>query len=161
MGVSGSGKTSVGKLLGKKMNLPFYDADDFHPRSNIEKMANGFPLNDDDRWPWLDELGKQIKCWEAKGGAVLACSALKQIYRERLTKVSNKAFRFIYLSGSFNLIKKRLVSRKNHFFDENLLQSQFETLEIPTDAIHVSIEESTDQITNHIINQLKKDEPKI
>ena len=106
MGVSGSGKTTVGKLLSKKLNLPFYDADDFHPAANIEKMAEGIPLNDNDRWPWLDKLGKLLKSWEANGGAILACSALKEKYRKRLTTVSKETLQFIYLSGSFNLIKE-------------------------------------------------------
>ena len=154
MGVSGCGKTTVGKTLANKLNLPFYDADDFHPASNIEKMANGIPLDDEDRWPWLKQLGKKIITWEANGGAILACSALKKSYRENLNTIPEQNIHFIFLEGSFNLIKERIISRKNHFFDEKLLQSQFDTLEIPKNAIQVSIEHSPDQIANHIIDQL-------
>ncbi len=154
MGVAGSGKTTIGKLLSDKLKLPFYDADDFHPTANIKKMATGFPLEDTDRWPWLDELGKQIKRWESKGGAVLACSALKKMYRKRLTTIPKSKIHFIYLSGTFSLIKERVLSRKNHFFDDNLLQSQFDALEIPKDAFQVSIENTPEQIVNQIINHL-------
>ena len=154
MGVSGSGKTTIGKLLSTKLKLPFYDADDYHSTANIKKMRAGFPLEDNDRWPWLDELGKQIKRWESTGGAVLACSALKKIYRERLTTIPKENIQLIYLSGSFNLIKERINSRKNHFFDDKLLQSQFDALEIPKDAFQVSIEETPEQIVRQIINHL-------
>ena len=155
MGVSGSGKTTIGKLLGNKLNLPFYDADDFHPRNNIEKMAKGLPLNDIDRRPWLEELGKQIKTWESAGGAVLACSALKKNYRKRLITIPKHAIHFVFLSGAFNLIKERLSTRKNHFFDEKLLQSQFDTLEIPTNAFKVTITETPEQIVDRIIEYLR------
>ena len=155
MGVSGCGKTTVGKTLAKRLNLPFYDADDFHPPSNIEKMASGAPLNDADRWPWLEELGNQVLKWEDKGGAVLACSALKNSYRIQLATIPEESLHFVFLSGSFNLIKERIISRKNHFFDEKLLQSQFDTLEIPKNAFQVSIEYSPSQITNQIIDQFK------
>ena len=154
MGVSGCGKTTIGQTLSKRLKLPFYDADDFHPVSNIEKMASGNPLNDHDRWPWLDNLGNKIKEWKKNGGVILACSALKESYRERIATVPKESIHFIFLSGSFNLIKERILSRKNHFFDDNLLQSQFDTLEIPKDAFQVSIERSPDQIANQIIDQL-------
>ena len=154
MGVSGCGKTTIGQSLSEKLKLPFYDADDFHPVSNIEKMASGNPLNDDDRWPWLDNLGKKIKEWEKNGSAILACSALKESYRKRITTIPKKSIHFIFLSGSFNLIKERIISRKNHYFDEHLLQSQFDALEIPKDAFQVSIERSPNQIVSQIIDQL-------
>ena len=155
MGVSGSGKSTIGKMLAEKIDLPFYDADDFHPPANKEKMASGLPLNDEDRWPWLEELGKSIKHWEANGGAILACSALKDSYRKKLLSIPEDNLHFIFLSGSFNLLKERIISRKNHFFDENLLQSQFDTLEIPENVFQVSVEHSPSQITNQIIEQFK------
>ena len=157
MGVSGCGKTTIGKLLSRKVQLPFYDADDFHPKANINKMAIGLPLNDEDRLPWLKILGTQIKAWEKKGGAVLACSALKESYRKLLVTVPKDKIQFIYLSGSYNLIKEQIISRKNHFFDESLLQSQFDTLEIPKNAFQVSIEHSPDQIVQKITDYLKSD----
>lgn len=155
MGVSGSGKSTIGRLLGQKLNLPFYDADDYHPLANIEKMASGLPLDDSDRQPWLEKLGRQIKIWESTGGAVLACSALKKKYREQLCSIPKNRLRFVFLSGSFDLIKARLNSRKNHFFDEKLLQSQFDILEVPTDAFEASIANSPDRIVDRIIEYLK------
>lgn len=154
MGVSGSGKSTVGRLLGKKLNLPFYDADDFHPIGNIEKMTSGLPLDDNDRQPWLEKLGQEIKIWESAGGAVLACSALKNKYREQLCSIPKNRIRFVFLSGSFNLIKERLISRKNHFFNEKLLQSQFDILEVPADAFEVSIANTPDRIVDQIIENL-------
>ncbi|RMB57678.1 gluconokinase [Dokdonia sinensis] len=135
MGVSGSGKTTIGQLVAQELNIPFYDADDYHPQANINKMASGRPLNDEDRWPWLSILARNIQEWNRNGGAVLACSALKEVYRERLFK-EESAFakakkNFIYLQADFETIKSRLAQRENHFFDPELLQSQFDTLEEP------------------------------
>lgn len=173
MGVSGSGKTTIGKLLAQELDIPFYDADDYHPQANIDKMASGTPLNDKDRWPWLDVLARNINEWEKTKGAVLACSALKEVYRERLFKdiatstslstgfaparrslsVGGKAKQnFVYLKADFETIKERLAKRENHFFDSKLLQSQFDTLEVPEYGIQVDIVQSKDKLIEEIIS---------
>jgi gluconokinase len=129
-GVSGAGKTTIGKLLGEELGWKFYEADDFHPRSNIEKMRSGHPLTDEDRWPWLKLLREQItRSLVAKENAVLACSALKRAYRERL-RVSDDV-KFVCLRGDYALIENQLRQRSGHFMNPALLQSQFADLEEP------------------------------
>jgi len=129
-GVSGAGKTTVGKLLAEELGWRFLEADDFHPRSNVEKMRNGRPLTDEDRRPWLAMLRDQIThSIAAKGHAVLACSALKRTYRERLRV--NDDVKFVFLHGDSALIEKQLRSRRGHFMDPALLMSQFTDLEEP------------------------------
>lgn len=147
MGVSGVGKTTIGRLLAQKMDLPFYDADDFHPEANRNKMAAGLALQDEDRWPWLNALANQIEQWSQEG-AVLACSALKESYRETLNK--NARVSFIFLQASFDNIKERLATRKNHFFSPELLQSQFDTLEVPKKAILVNAHKNPKEIVKEI-----------
>lgn len=149
MGVSGSGKTTVGKRLAEKLELPFYDADTFHPQANIEKMSKGIPLNDTDRIPWLRTLQLAISDWE-KGG-VLACSALKESYRELLSK--NNQIEWIYLQGDFETIQHRMSTR-DHFMPPEMLQSQFSDLEPPSYGIHISITQSLDSIIEQITRQL-------
>ena len=127
-GVSGAGKTTVGKLLARELSWRFIEADDFHPAANIEKIRSGHPLTDKDRWPWVEQLRQQIKRSLCAGeNAVLACSALKRTYRDRL-RVSDE-IRFVFLRGDYALIEKQLCSRHGHFMDANLLQSQFDDLE--------------------------------
>jgi gluconokinase len=139
MGVSGAGKTTVGRLLSETLGWPFFDADDFHPPENIEKMRRGTPLTDQDRWPWLDRLNALLKDSAARGGSVLlACSALKQRYRERLAK-GCRDVRWIYLKGDFALIRSRLESRKGHYMKAGLLESQYAALEEPRDAIELDV----------------------
>lgn len=129
-GVSGAGKTTIGKLLGRELGWRFVEADEFHPAANIEKMRAGHPLNDKDRWPWLERLRQQIERSLAAGeNAVLACSALKRAYRARL-RVS-EAVKFVFLRGDYALVEKQLRSRKGHFMNANLLQTQFDDLEEP------------------------------
>lgn len=129
-GVSGSGKTTVGKLLARELGWQFLEADDFHPAANIEKMRSGRPLTDEDRWPWLNCLRKQIEqLLSARENAVLACSALKCAYRDRL-RVSDEV-KFVFLRGDYALIEKQLRSRRRHFMNPDLLQSQFDDLEEP------------------------------
>ena len=129
-GVSGAGKTTVGKLLARELGWGFIEADDFHPAANIEKMRNGRPLSDEDRWPWLECLREEIKRSLAAGeNAVLACSALKRTYRDRL-RVGGEV-KFVFLSGDDALIEKQLRGRHRHFMDPDLLQSQFDDLEEP------------------------------
>lgn len=157
MGVSGCGKTSVGISLSKRTNLPFYDADDFHNETNIEKMKNSIPLDDEDRKPWLTSLSSNIKEWESKGGAILACSALKETYRNILSSKTDK-INWVYLSGSFNIIKNRLEQRSQHYMKSNLLKSQFDTLEIPNYGLHISIEAPVNDIVSSIMTKLNIDE---
>lgn len=154
MGVSGAGKTLIGKKLADSLQLPFYDADDFHPASNIKKMHNGEPLNDHDRKPWLDGLARDMQQWEHDGGAVLACSALKEHYRDRLS-AGPVEIRIVYLKGSGEIIAGRLDRRKGHFFNPALLDSQLEALEEPANAITVSINKTPDEIVGEILDQLR------
>ncbi len=155
MGVSGCGKSSIGQLLADKLNVKFYDADDFHSASSVEKMSNGIPLNDDDRLPWLTSLAEHMVEWNRQGGGVLACSALKQKYRDWLSQHQPEQVTFVYLKGSFELISNRLAERKGHFMNANLLTSQFETLEEPTEGIIVSIEPQPEQIVEQILQEIK------
>jgi gluconokinase len=127
-GVSGAGKTTIGKLLAEELGWRFYEADDFHPRPNIDKMRRGIPLTDEDRWPWLESLRDLIKqCVEARQNAVLACSALKRAYRQHLC-VSAEV-KFVFLRGDYALIAKELRRRRGHFMNPALLRSQFADLE--------------------------------
>lgn len=151
MGVSGTGKTTIGKILSEYMSIPFYDADDFHPENNIKKLSSGQRLSDKDRQPWLEHLGDQIKTWEAQGGAVLACSALKEKYRDTLCTIPSDQLTIIHLSGSYDLIGNRLTARKGHFLDPSILKSQFEDLEEPIDAIQVNIDQTPQNILQEIL----------
>ncbi|WP_299439526.1 NADP-dependent phosphogluconate dehydrogenase [uncultured Aquimarina sp.] len=153
-GVSGSGKTTIGKKLAKDFDIPFFDADDFHPESNIQKMSNGFPLDDTDREPWLQRLANEIIDWSTKKGAVLACSALKQKYRETLKSIDPEYIEWILLDGSFDLIANRMGARKNHFFKKEMLVSQFETLEKSEEGIVIDIDKNSDEIVNEIKSKL-------
>jgi carbohydrate kinase (thermoresistant glucokinase family) len=149
MGVAGSGKTSVGSSLSKLLSIPFYDADDFHSSLNLLKMAEGLPLNDFDRKPWLNLLSSKIGEWSNYGDAILACSALKSSYREKLSK--NNEVKFIFLDGDFELISKRLSHRRGHFFNKQLLKQQFSSLEKPKECIKISIDQSVESICSKII----------
>jgi gluconokinase len=135
-GVSGAGKTTIGKLLARELGWRFIEADDFHPAANIEKMRSGHPLTDEDRWPWLDCLREQIEQSLSAGeNAVLVCSALKHAYRDRL-RVS-ETVKFVFLRGDHALVEKQLRSRHGHFMDANLLHSQFDDLEEPQSGENV------------------------
>jgi len=141
MGVSGSGKTVVGQALAKDLGWPFFDADNFHPKENVAKMAAGTPLTDADRWPWLDRLAAEMKALEERGvSAVLACSALRQAYRDRISLAGN--VRYVHLSGDHDTIAARLAARKNHYMPPTLLASQLATLEAPTDAIVIDVSDA-------------------
>jgi gluconokinase len=139
MGVSGSGKTTVGKNLAAKIGFPFFDGDDFHPPANKEKMTRGIPLTDEDRESWLLQMNHAARDQAKLAGAVLACSALKEKYRHILSSGIAIPLYWVFLEGSFELIKKRMEERKDHFMPPGLLSSQFETLEIPDNCIAIDI----------------------
>ena len=149
MGVAGSGKTLIGSTLAKSLNWKFADADDFHPADNIQKMTDGIPLTDEDREPWLRAMRSAIDGWIKSGeNAVLACSALKQRYRDQLNHIPET--RFVYLKGTLDLIYHRLSLRQHHFMKPEMLASQFADLEEPADAIMVDVSGSPDQIVAEI-----------
>jgi len=153
MGVTGSGKTTVGTLLAARLAWLFADADDFHSAANKEKMHKGIPLTDADRLPWLASMHEQIAKWiAAKQNAVLACSALKRSYRQRLW--DGPEVKYVYLRGSYELIAERLRARKGHFADEHILAGQFADLEEPNDALIVEISASPDNIVAEICRRL-------
>lgn len=155
MGVSGSGKTTVGKELARQLVWTFVDADDFHPIANVEKMHRGIPLSDEDRRPWLAAIHQRLL--DAAGrheSVVLACSALKHEYRDYLQHEEPDRIAYVYLRGSEELIRQRLAARKGHFMNPNLLHSQFETLEPPANAIEVDIDPPPEQIAAEIRQQL-------
>jgi carbohydrate kinase (thermoresistant glucokinase family) len=154
MGVTGCGKSTVGAALGERLGWPFLDADDFHPPANVEKMRAGAPLVDDDRWPWLDRLARELASIERAGGhAVLACSALKAAYRERLAVAGD--VRFVHLRGSEDLIGERLAKRSHRYMPASLLASQFATLEAPPDAIVVDIDAPVETLVERIGSALE------
>ena len=151
MGVSGSGKTSVGKALAQKLGWDFFDADDFHPAENIAKMAAGIPLNDSDRAPWLAALHHLLSTTlESNHHPILACSALKHKYRVQLLD-GLSGIEIIYLKGDYDLIWSRMATREGHYMKPEMLQSQLATLEEPTDAfaldISISLNDMIDKIT--------------
>lgn len=155
MGVSGSGKTTVGKLLATSLNWDFSDADDFHSAANIAKMSLGMALDDADRMPWLLELQSAIADWlQVKKNVVLACSALKATYRDLLW-VDRMQIKLVYLKGDFELISQRLQQRSNHYMKANLLSSQFDTLEEPQNAMIVDAAQPPEVILEQIRSHLE------
>ena len=158
MGVSGSGKTTVGEKLAARLGWRYEDADSFHPASNVAKMSAGHPLTDEDRWPWLKAIAAEIdRVCTAGGRVVIGCSALKRAYREILVH-GRTDVRLIYLDGTEALIAERLGQRKGHFMPAGLLASQFGALEPPGADEHpvtVSIDGSAETIVENILHQLK------
>jgi gluconokinase len=149
MGVSGAGKTTVGKLLASQMGWEFADGDDYHPAANVEKMRNGIPLTDADREPWLERLRAVIGEWIRTGkSGVLACSALKQGYRERL--MVGASVRVVYLKGDAESLRERLLERSGHFMKAKMLESQIATLEEPSDAVVVDARGSAEEVVGEI-----------
>lgn len=154
IGVSGSGKTTVGEMLAAKTGYEFYDADNFHPQKNIDKMKAGHPLTDEDRWPWLDNMHDFITEKLKSNNVILACSGLKEIYRKRLSKGIEQQCKWVFLKGDYNTIVERMKRRKEHYMPASLLQSQFNDLQIPQDAIEADIKLPPGMIVNYIISKL-------
>jgi gluconokinase len=156
MGVTGSGKTTVGTVLAQQLGWEFADADDFHPSANVAKMKAGIPLDDADRAPWLASLRQVIEQWIAKRqNVVLACSALKKDYRDELAV--HREVRFVYLKGSYDLIYQRLKLRHGHFASEKILAGQFADLQEPDDAFTVEIDQPVEEIVAEIRRGLDLD----
>jgi len=154
MGVSGSGKTTVGRTIAEMLSIPFHDADNYHNLDSLEKMKNNTPLQDEDRQEWINLLSKKIMKWNSQGNAVLACSALKSRYRKQMAK--NGKVNFIFLDGEYELIYQRLTKRKGHFFSASLLASQFADLERPKDSITVSVNSPVINICSKIIKKIQE-----
>ncbi|AUT60476.1 gluconokinase [Paraburkholderia terrae] len=157
MGVSGAGKTRIGEMLAERLKCSFTDGDAFHSAANKEKMHNGIPLTDDDRWPWLRTIRAAIEEKQAANeDAVFTCSSLKRSYRDIL-RAGDKDVCFVYLKGSREVLQERLQTRTGHFFDPSLLQSQLDTLEEPgeDEAITVSIELTPEQIVEETLSQFR------
>jgi gluconokinase len=157
MGPMGSGKTAIGKLLAERLAWPFYDADDSHPKENVEKMRAGIALTDEDRRLWLEKLRDNIQRWlKERQNTILACSALKQAYRDILG-VDQIMVKTIYLKGSYSLLRRRIEERQHPYMDKNLLKSQFDTLEEPEGGLRVDISETPEAIISTIIQNLRLD----
>ena len=155
MGVSGTGKSTIGKLLSHRTGWQFIDADDYHPAANLEKMHRGVALSDRDRLPWLQELNQLIaQTLEQKQTGILACSALKSQYRQILQENNGSQVRFIYLAGDYDCIQTRIKERQGHFMNPELLRSQFETLEEPEDALAIDVCLTPEQIVATILRDI-------
>nr|WP_320119763.1 NADP-dependent phosphogluconate dehydrogenase [uncultured Marinifilum sp.] len=154
MGVSGCGKSTIGELLSEELKIPFFDGDDFHPQSNIEKMSNGIPLNDEDRYDWLLSLNELAKRQLQNGSCIIVCSALKEKYRDILSRDIKNKLNWVHLEGSFEQIFERINSRKNHFMSSDLLQSQFDTLEQAQNALVINIGLKPLEIVKQITNKI-------
>lgn len=153
MGVSGSGKSTVGKALAERLSWDFFDADDFHPPENIAKMARGIPLDDSDRTPWLRALSDQLlSTLKAGRHPVLACSALKESYRKKLLD-GKDGVEIIYLKGSYELLWARMSGRQGHFMKPEMLKSQFETLEEPQNALILDVSMPLDEMLADVVEK--------
>ena len=159
MGVSGSGKTTVGRILSDRLGWRFVDADDFHPASNVQKMRSGAPLTDEDRWPWLDRLNTLLRAEQSDGhDVIIGCSALKARYRERLS-AGLADVRLVHLKGSFELIESRLKARRGHYMPPTLLASQFAALEEPEEALVLDIGAEPQTLASQLIESLRPIQP--
>lgn len=159
MGVSSTGKTSVGTAVAQRLGMKLIDGDDLHPRANIQKMASGTPLNDDDRFPWLERINDAAFSLEQKSEkGIIVCSALKKKYRDQIRQ-GNADVKFIFLQGSFELVLERMKQRKGHFMKPEMLQSQFNTLEVPQadepDVIFIDIDGSFDEVVERCVKAIE------
>ena len=157
MGVSGSGKTTIGKLLSKKTGIPFFDGDDFHPDDNIRKMAEGTPLTDSDRVAWIGQIAGHINNVPSRH-KILGCSALSKYVRTLINKDIEEPCSFVFLRGGYDLIKKRMEEREDHYMKAGMLESQFEALEEPGNALLVDIGKSPDQICEVILQAISNEQ---
>lgn len=160
MGVSGCGKSSVGERIARHMGCPFVEGDSLHSPENVRKMNSGIPLEDADRWPWLDAVGRRLA---TTGDIVVSCSALKRSYRDQLRKAAGRPMTFIFLEGTRALLAKRMAARINHYMPPSLLDSQLATLEAPgeeSDVITIDIDQSLDHIVERALTALAKRKPK-
>ena len=158
MGVCGSGKSTVASMLGARLDLPFLDGDDIHPQTNVDKMSRGIPLTDEDRWPWLSVLGSAMRtAADAQGGVIATCSALKRIYRTRLSDAVGLPMLYVLLDGSRGTLLERMQARKDHYMPPSLLDSQLAILERPgpdEPALTLSIEPAADAIVDDLQSSL-------
>ena len=159
MGVSSSGKSTVGQSIARRLHVPFLDGDGYHPEANVEKMRAGTPLTDDDRWPWLERLsGALHEAADRKNAAVGACSALKRAYRDFLVEKAGEPILFVYLDGSREVIAERMARRHHEYMPTSLLDSQFATLEVPDPATEnvlvVPVTDSVEKITQTVTKSL-------
>ena len=159
MGVSSSGKSTVGQAIARRLHVPFLDGDGYHPEANVEKMRAGIPLNDEDRWPWLERLARALhEAAERKGASVGACSALKRAYRDFLAQQAGEPITFVYLDGSREIIGERMARRHHEYMPTSLLDSQFATLEVPDPATEnvlvVPVTDSIEKITQTVTKAL-------
>lgn len=161
MGVSSSGKSTVGAALGRALHAPFLDGDQYHPEANVEKMRSGKPLTDEDRWPWLEALTAALKsASEKKSIAIGACSALKRSYRDFIATKAGEPVLFVYLDGGREVIGERMARRKHEYMPQSLLDSQFATLEVPDPAtenvLAVPVTDSVDKIVRTVAGKLDR-----
>ena len=155
MGVTSCGKTVVGEGLAKKLGVAFIEGDKLHPAANVAKMSSGVPLTDEDRWPWLEEIGRSLAGTEGK---IASCSALKRVYRERIAKAAGRPVAFVFLDGSRELLSQRINARKNHFMPPSLLDSQLKTLEPPgadENALRLNIADTVPVLVDKAASWLK------
>lgn len=154
MGVSGSGKTTVGRQVAQALHLPFHDADDFHSAANVAKMRSGTPLTDEDRHDWLAALATGLRAWAPAGGAVLACSALKEQYRTVLQAAVPEPIRWVVLHGQKEVIAARLRARPGHYMGAGLLDSQFAAFENPAYGLHLPVSDSPEELVAQVLAHL-------
>ncbi len=157
MGVSGSGKTTIGRAVAERLDAPFIEGDDFHPSANRRRLRAGIPLTDADRWPWLDRVADAVvRAHGSNQLVVAACSALKKSYRDHLRNRIDHEVVFVYLRGSFDLISRRLETRSGHFMPADLLHSQFSDLEEPDRAIVADVDASVERVVERIVLELRQ-----
>ncbi|KND16945.1 gluconokinase [Pannonibacter phragmitetus] len=160
MGVAGCGKSSVGEAISARTGIAYRDGDDLHPAANVEKMRAGIPLTDEDRWPWLDEVGRELA---DKAPLIIGCSALKRVYRDRIRALAGGPVTFVHLAGSRDLIAGRMAQRTGHYMPLSLLDSQFAALELPQPdegALTADISQPLDALVDGIVKGLNLEEIK-
>ncbi|MBA4204713.1 MAG: gluconokinase [Polymorphum sp.] len=160
MGVAGCGKSSVGEAISARTGIAYRDGDDLHPAANVEKMRAGIPLTDEDRWPWLDQVGRELA---GKAPLIIGCSALKRVYRDRIRALAGGPVTFVHLAGSRDLIAGRMAQRTGHYMPLSLLDSQFAALELPQPdegALTADISQPLDALVDGIVKGLNLEEIK-